>query len=413
MSFRIETIAIGDELLTGRIADSNSAFVADELFRQGMRLERTQSVADEEAAIRKVVGEVADRADFVVCFGGLGPTSDDKTAAVVAGLLGVELVDHPSSMERLKEFARVRNRVLTPQLLKQVKYPAKTKALPNSVGLAPGFSCRIGKAQFSFLPGVPVEMKPMFRNHVLPEANAIFAGSGATRLLSRVWKCVGIPESELQRKMDAVEAALPSEAWLGYRTRFPENHLTLYWRSRDERPGTAFESHAKQIAELLGDLVYGSGDDELETRVFDELRKSRKSIAFAESCTGGLCVNRMTRVPGSSDHVWGGTVVYQTTAKDVLLGVKTEHPVSAQCTRELAQNLKARSGCDIAVGVTGFMGPSGGSQQDPIGTFYVCIVGDSKVTERRFFHPGVDREANQWGASTQVLNVLRLFLEGK
>jgi nicotinamide-nucleotide amidase len=325
----------------------------------------------------------------------------------------VDLSDDALAMERLTAFAKKRNRTITPQMLKQVKYPTGSETLPNSVGSAPGFACRIGRALVFFLPGVPLEMKPMFLAHVLPTLEKHHAESGAERFLSRVWKCIGIPESELQRLMDPVEAVLPKQAWLGYRTKFPENHLVLYWRAKDAADFAAFEARIPDIRQRLGGLVYTEVDAELEQMVMDALREKNLTVAFAESCTGGLCAQRLTKIPGASDHFWGAAVVYQIAAKKTLLGIEletAEEAVSARCSRELAVELLAKSQVDIAVAITGYLGPAGGTEADPIGTLYIAIASTDSVAEVRLLAPGTNREVNQWGAATHALNQLRLFL---
>lgn len=409
--FRIETIAIGDELLTGRIADTNSAYVAGRLFPRGQRLDRATVVADDEAQMRTAFTEAGARAQVVICFGGLGPTSDDKTADVAARFIGSSLVEDAPSLARLKVFLEQRGRVETPQVRKQVKLPDGARALPNSVGLAPGFAFTVGETDFYFLPGVPAEMKAMFSDHVLPALEKRLAAAGAETLFSHTWKCLGVPESELQRRMDATEAALPANAYLGYRTRFPENHLTLYWRAKGERP-SAFLKQVDAISRLVAEWAYTDEELELEDLVLRELKSRGRTIAFAESCTGGLCAQRLTRVPGASESFWGSAVVYQIEAKQALLGVKVdsdEAAVSADCSRRLAESLKARSGCDIAAAVTGYLGPAGGTEKDPVGTIYICVVGDYLI-EKRITHPGLNREASGWGASTYVLNEVWNYL---
>jgi nicotinamide-nucleotide amidase len=399
MRHRIETVAIGDELLTGRIADTNSAFVGAQLFQNGLRLDATQTVADDPSEIERLLRERSKTANFMVCFGGLGPTSDDRTAKTVADLLGVELVEDPISKEKLIQRVRSRGRELTPQLLKQIVTPSLAQVIPNEVGLAPGFSCRLGKSTLFFLPGVPAEMRPMFLQSVLPR---LLSETGARKLLSATWKCLGLPESELQRLMDPIEAALPEGSLLGYRTKFPENHLTLYWRGS----AAAFLDFKLKIQALLEPYFYTDCELELEELVVQQLKARGLSLAFAESCTGGLASQRITQVPGSSASFFGGAVVYQARAKSALLGVSVENEaeaVSAKCTLSLAKNLRARSGCDIVAAITGYMGPAGGTASDPIGTVYVAVLGRGE-REKQFQVYGLDRHANQWAASTFFLN---------
>ncbi len=409
---RIETLAIGDELLTGKTADTNTTFVGGELFHRAMRLQTTRVIPDEPEAIVQAIREAAQRADFVICFGGLGPTSDDRTAETVAAFLGCALVQDPPSVDRLNALASKRGRVMTPQMLKQVVLPEMTRALCNRVGSAVGFACRIDRAEFFFLPGVPAEMRPMFREHALAAIQSA-QGPDTELLHSRVWKCIGIPESELQRLMVPIEQALPKEAWLGYRTKFPENQLTLYWKAVGSPP-SEFGKAVDAIGLVLAEFAYTDRDEELEDIVVRRLRETKQSIALAESCTGGQVVQRLTKVAGSSDCVWGGTVVYQLDAKARLLDVKLENPedaVSKACSFDLAQALARKSGCGIVASVTGYMGPKGGTEQDPTGTFYVCVTGGQGAWERRYQYYDQSREANQWAAATAVLNLIREYLE--
>ncbi len=411
MPLLLETIAIGDELLTGKISDTNTAFVAAEFFKRGMRLAHSQTVADEPEAIQELVLERAKKADFIVCFGGLGPTSDDKTAATLADLLKSPLIQDPPSLERLHRRMAERGREVTPQNLKQVLFPKGCEVLPNSVGLAPGFQCRLGKAVLFFLPGVPIEMKPMFLNSVLPSIESSL-GYELEAYRSLTWKCLGIPESELQRRMDQVEAALPPQAWLGYRTKFPENHLTLYWRSKAETDQSEFQNFSEQIQNRIADVCYTSEDKELEELVLDALGRQKLTLALVESCTGGLCAQRLTRIAGSSRTFWGGVVTYQVAAKKTLLDVQVasdEGAVSAECSKLLAANLKEKSGCQVVAAVTGYMGPGGGTPADPIGTIYTAVQG-TYFSEARFQLHGNDRQANQWAASTHVLHQILLCL---
>ncbi len=408
MPLRVETVAIGDELLTGRIADTNSAFVGSQLFQCGLRLDATQTVADDPREMERLLLDRSKAADFLVCFGGLGPTSDDRTAKTVAEILGVELVEDPSSKQKLLQRIQSRGRALTPQLLKQVVYPNNAEVIPNDVGLAPGFRCELGKATLFFLPGVPAEMRPMFLRSVLPHLQSKMGGQ---KLLSATWKCLGLAESELQRCMDPIEAELPAGAFLGYRTKFPENHLTLYWRASP----ADFPIFKGKIHEILAPFAYTDREAELEELVVEQLKAKGRSLAFAESCTGGLGSQRITQVPGSSLSFFGGAVVYQSRAKKALLGVALrdeKDAVSAECTLSLAKSLKERSGCNIVAAITGYMGPGGGTVSDPIGTVYIAVLGATERQKRLLLY-GLDRQANQWAASTFLLSEVLLALQAE
>ena len=401
---QLETLAIGDELLTGRTSDSNTTFVGDQLFKKGLRLSRVTVIPDDLPLIQQTLKECSGRARYVVAFGGLGPTSDDKTAQAVAELLGCELcVDEPSKIRLLENYGK-RKRPISDQALKQVLYPQASTALANPCGMAPGFATDIGQCRFFFLPGVPNEMKAIFLASVLPELEPL---AGAIR--SHTWQLIGIPESEVQRLMDPVEASLPSVAWLGYRTRPPENHLTLYYRNADEVGFLAFQN---RITELVRPFCFSERPVELEELVGERLKASGARIALAESCTGGLVAQRLTRVPGASDYVWGGYMVYQRAAKLGMLGVNLPlelATVSRDCTRRLAESTLEHAGkeVEVAAAITGYMGPSGGTEADPVGTIYLAVVSQSgKVSERRLSQFARSRWEAQWSASGHLLNLI-------
>lgn len=399
---KIETLAIGDELLVGKIADTNSQFVGRQLFNLGLRLSRETVVADEISEIIAGLKESAGRSKAVIVFGGLGPTSDDRTAESVAKLLDCKLVEDVPSKERLFSVLKKRGRDVTPVILKQVLYPEATKTIPNLKGLAIGFYFTMGNCTLFFLPGVPMEMEAMFQESVLPELKNIFQCS---KLWSHTWRCLGLHESQVQEAMNPVEKRLPEGCYLGYRTFFPENHLTLYWS--EERKKEGFESEKIRIGEILKTWVYTEEDKELEQVVVEELSRQKKKIALAESCTGGLTLQRLTRVPGASDVIWGGYTTYQITAKERMLGVKLQNMdegVSQQCSTQLARQVKAVSECDISAAVTGYMGPTAG-EKDFVGTAYLSVFGKNLI-EKKIVVPTDDRLRAQWGTSSYLLQAL-------
>jgi nicotinamide-nucleotide amidase len=409
MSLRIETLAIGDEILTGKISDTNSTFVANAFFAAGFRLTATSVVLDDLTEMKRALLEASTRADIVVVFGGLGPTSDDKTAECVASLLNCKLAIHEPSRVKMERYYESRKLTVTSHALKQVLYPETAVPLPNLNGMAPGFRCQLGKATFFFHPGVPSEMRKMFTESVVPYVKERAGVVG--EIVAQTWRCLGIGESDVQGRMDAVEAELPKSAWLGYRTKFPENHLTLY-ANKDQEEGER-NKIALRIGQILAPWSYSDENRELEEIISTELSKRHWTIAFAESCTGGMTVQRMTRLPGASAIVWGGTVVYQIPAKQSLLNVNLptkEDSVSERCSRELAERMLSLSGCDVAASITGWLGPDGGTEQDRVGTLYTHVVGKPETGIRaaaRIVQGVRSREENQWAASTYLLNEIR------
>ena len=395
----IETIAIGDELLVGKISDTNSQFVANQLFSLGARLNRASVVPDDFVEITQALNESSKRAKVVFVFGGLGPTSDDKTAECVAKILNCKTVEHLPSKEKLLSFLKKRGREVTPATLKQILYPEATEVIPNPKGLAPGFFFNLGESTLFFLPGVPMEMEAMVSETVIPKVKQLLKLS---KLRSHNWRCLGIHESQVQELMGPIEKLLPPGSYLGYRTFFPENHLTLYWG--EECGNSGFDEFQSKIRELLKPWAYTEGDRELEKVVVDELLLQKKTVAFAESCTGGLTVQRLTRVARASEVVWGGFTSYQLDAKTKMLGLNFSEPeeaVSQKCSTDLACEAKKKSACDYACGVTGYMGPSA-SEKDPVGTVYLSVLG-GRLTEKKITMPTSDRFRAQWGASSYLL----------
>lgn len=403
----LETLAIGDELLTGKISDTNSAFVGEKIFNLGGRLSRSTVIADSIEALHDLLRDCGGRADSVICFGGLGPTSDDKTAEGVAQFLGCELVTHEPSKARLLEYFAERKRQLMPNTLKQVLYPKLATPMPNPKGLAPGFYFKKGKTTFFFLPGVPMEMKTMFLQSVVPEL-----GLGEGNLKSHTWKCLGIWESELQKQMDPIEAKLPNRAWLGYRTRFPENHLTLYYRADNDEEKRAFELAKAEIAAILTPWAYTDEPLELEELILRELKRKGWRLVLAESCTGGLVAQRLSTVSGASESLWGEYTVYQIEAKARMLGVSLSRPtdaVSQWCSHRLAHEALLKSGCEISAGVTGYL--EGGTPEIPAGTAFTCVAGPKGIREKQFNVAIRERKQTQWGVATYLLNEIYDYLK--
>ncbi len=412
----VETLAIGDELLTGKVSDTNSAFVGAQLFNLGIRLFRSSVIADDETEIIASLNLISERSRAAIVFGGLGPTSDDKTADTVCRLMGGSLRIHEPSKEKLIRIFAERKRTVDTTNLKQVHYPEKTEPLLNSYGLAPGFTMEWKGCRFFFLPGVPQEMKAIWAEHVLPRLHKMHHESGAATVWHRSWRLIGIPESQVQRLMDPVEAKLPSGAWLGYRTHYPENHLVLYVSSAVPNATECLGSFSKEIEGIVSHFVYTTEEKDLEVLVMEALKAKKWKLALAESCTGGLASHRITRIPGASTVFWGAQVVYQHEAKNTMLGLSLkseEEAVSASCSRQLVDALAKKSGCEVIAAITGYMGPDGGTAEDPVGTFYIHVKTPDGEMAKRFFQPARDRERTQSGSTTHLFHEILEVLKRK
>lgn len=401
---KIETLAIGDELLTGKISDTNSTFISKELFSLGLSVQKTTLILDRDEDIEKTILEISKRADYAICFGGLGPTSDDRTVDCVSKILKCQKTLHEPSYERLKELYATRKREVTSQALKQVYYPALAKPLSNSKGMAPGFEIKIDRCVFYFLPGVPVEMKAIFNEHILETFSKVSTQHKLEKVFSHTWRCMGIFESDLQKLMDPVEESLPENAWLGYRTVFPENHLTLYYRANEKKED--WNTLVEKIGRLTRSFSYSENNEELEQVIVKTLIEKKMTIAFAESCTGGLCSQRLTRVMGCSKVLWGGVNLYQFSSKNNLLDLDIQNAqdaMSLETSNLLAEKIKQISKCSIAVSITGAL------EEKDMSKIYMVILGDKKIEKEMTLAPR-SRYELQWGASSQVLNLVKELL---
>jgi len=403
MGIRAETLAIGDELLVGRISDTNSTFVSWQMGQKGIRVLRHVVVRDDPQQIIEGLESAIQRCDLLLVFGGLGPTSDDITVDVVAKFLNSAVAVHDASKDKLLALYRMNQREVTQSALRQVRYPVKSEPYFNEVGLAPAFSFEMGSCRVFCLPGVPREMKAFFQRDIQGWIDSRMSAS-KERTQTKTFRLMGIWESQLQTVVEKFEKSLPANAQLGFRTIYPENHLTLYWQSNGQDT-SEFEKLGASLGELVRPWCYSDSERTLEDMIVDRLKSNGQRIAIAESCTAGLGVHRLTRVASASEVVWGGTVVYQLAAKDILLGVKvadSESAVSAACSLRLAEAIKLKSGCDWGAAITGWMGPSGGDTEESIGTIYIAVVGPI-TRQLKLKLPIRDREELQWGASSYLL----------
>ncbi|MFM1873941.1 MAG: hypothetical protein RL398_3363 [Planctomycetota bacterium] len=372
-----EVVAIGDELLHGGLLDTNSKWLAGALERVGVTAQRFTVVGDEPGAGRDVIGEACRRADVVLLTGGLGPTLDDRTRDVVAELLGGELQFDEASWQEIRAWLHGRGRPVPDSNRRQAMLPPGARALSNPVGTAPGFAVRIGRAMVFALPGVPSEMMAMAERHVLPAVAAL----PGLEPIAQVWlRILG-----------------PSEAALGERIadwmhpgRNPAVGITASGGLLTIRIVGSAASHAAAVAAceataaelrpLVGEWLFAEGHAELPELVVRALATAGATVAFAESCTGGLLASQLVDVAGASEVLRGAVVAYANEAKRDLLGVPQEvlashGAVSEACVRAMAEGARTRFGATFAVATSGIAGPSGGTAEKPVGTVCFALAG--------------------------------------
>jgi nicotinamide-nucleotide amidase len=408
---RAVVIAVGDELVSGRTVDTNSAHVAAALAEAGVQPHRQITVGDAEDDIAEAVSEAAAAAEVVVVTGGLGPTADDLTRQGLAKALGAELALDEASLSEIEAFFRLRGRRMRGANRVQAMVPAGAEALPNPLGTAPGIAARLGRARVFALPGVPHEMERMFAEQVAPR---LPAGRGAT--FTRLVHAFGAGESDIAAEIaDLMDrGAAPT---VGITACSGLISIRVVARAAGaEAARRQAEGCVREVRRRLGQLVVGEDGDTLAAAVGRALRERRQTLATAESCTGGLLGALLTDVAGSSDYYLGGVVAYADDLKRDALGVPeamlAEHgAVSEPVAAAMASGCRERFASHWAVGVTGIAGPAGGSEDKPVGLAYVALAAPDGTNVERHVFPG-DRATIRGRAAMAAMNALRLALTG-
>lgn len=391
---RAEILTIGDELCRGEIVDTNASWLAAELWDLDVTVTWMTSCRDEDEDMRLAFATAAGRADVVVASGGLGPTEDDRTVDVLAAMLGVEPVIDEPARTRMEERAAKMNFQLTVNNLRQVRAPQGARILGNPVGAAPGFEVALGGVPVFCMPGVPSEMRGIFEQKVRERIVALREAreQGAERIARRIYHVFGAGESHVAAALEGVLEGVAGGS-LHYQVKFPEVLVKVVIRDRDAGAAAArLEAVDATVRARLGDKLYGTDGDELAMALGRALRAAGATLASAESCTGGMIGSLITDVAGSSSYFLGGAITYSNEEKMRQLGVRpevlAEHgAVSEACVIEMAQGARQRFGSDYAVAVSGVAGPSGGSEDKPVGTVWLAVAGPERCATRRVFWP--------------------------
>jgi nicotinamide-nucleotide amidase len=406
----VSILATGSELLDGRVVDTNSNFVAKELSERGLKLKRVLVVDDDMSELVQGLRDLSTVSDFIITSGGLGPTSDDLTRDMVAAFFGVGLAEHPDAVAHLEGFFAKRGRVLDSQNRRQTLLPIGATMVPNANGTAPGFAMtRDGGPTVVSLSGVPREFKPMFLDTVLP---MIEARCGGVEPIQRAtMKTFGLPESTVGRLIEGLK--LPQEITVSYRAAFPEVHVVLKApKSFDLAPHVASVKDA-----LQRDTIFTENPAEsLITSLQQLLISKGLTVATAESCTGGMVSEILTRTPGSSAVFHGGVVAYSNDIKERIVGVshetlETTGAVSAETVRELAKNVREKFKTSFGVSISGVAGPDGGSEAKPVGTFFVGISSESRSFEMKCLYVSERQNVRSY-ASYVALDLVRRAVLG-
>lgn len=403
-------INTGTELLLGGRLNTHGAWLGQELFKIGLRIERQVTVPDGDA-IREALADAVKRADAVLVTGGLGPTSDDLTREITAEVLGLEMMEDEAALRSMEAFFAQRGRTMADSNRKQAMNPVGADVLPNGQGTAPGvyvpprLNGRANCAVF-LLPGPPRELYPMFEDEVSHRLRALSGVEIVHPVLEL--KFTGIGESDFHQQLDAQLADI-DDLEFGYCAHIGELDLRLIG------PDSALERARSLILDHYASHLISDDGSSLEATVVRLLTEQGKTLSTAESCTGGQISQRLTDVPGSSAAFTHGYVTYANEAKMEMLGVSGESliqcgAVSETVANEMSAGALEKSGADLAVAVTGIAGPAGGSEQKPVGTAWVSVaVKNGSVTASKVFHPR-NRQDFRQAVSQAALEAIRRVL---
>lgn len=418
----IELINTGSELLLGRVLNTHQFWMCRQLADLGYEVARQICVADDGPSIQQAVRESLERSDVVLTTGGLGPTSDDITRELIAQLLNRPLAEDAAALARIKAYFHERNRPMPPGTEIQALVPAEAQVLLNRNGTAPGLAISVKPNPFHpdkiaswliLLPGPPRELRPMFTEFVVPLLLKEFPRNEA--FVCRTLRTTGLGESMVERKIAGpLKQAVAVGLEIGYCARVGEVDVRLV--ARGKNAADVVKQSEEVVRRLLGPLIYGADEATLESTIVELLTARKKTLALAESCTGGLIANRLTNVPGASIILDSGIISYSNSAKENLLGVSAETlamhgAVSAEVAREMAEGARNQRGTDYGLSVTGIAGPGGGTEQKPVGTVFMAVSSKEGTQVEQRFNP-FDRETFKFVTSQQALDLLRRTVRG-
>jgi len=437
-------VSIGNELLNGQTTDTNATYLSSKLLSVNIPVVSVYTIGDEKGAIVRALNLACSDADVVIATGGLGPTDDDLTRQAFAEFLGAELQLQDELLLKIRDFFARRNLQMPEKNQIQAYIPTGASAIANNLGTAPGImasldtrfpildsrpaspqsvrtpqedaqrrSIQYQASRLLFaLPGVPSEMKQMFEESVLTMLQQI---AGEQAIVVRKLKCFGAGESAIAEMLGDMMKR-DRNPLINCTVQYGVVTLHIIATAKDkEKAMQMAENDEKSLRDRLGRLVYGSGDQSLAEVVGEKLARNKKTLAVAESCTGGMLAKLLTDIPGASRYFMSGWVAYSNQAKISELGVPDDliqryGAVSEQVAEAMAQGARKKAGTDFAIATTGIAGPTGGSEQKPVGLVYIAVDSDGGCETGRYLFSH-DRDFIRLRAAQTALNMLRLQLD--
>ncbi len=409
-----EVITVGDELIRGRTMDMNSWYAAGMLTNAGLKLRKISCVGDDPRTMEECFRGAIEGSGFLIITGGLGSTQDDITSEVLAQALGLPLEINQLMLNKVKALADTRHVELSPNILKMAYLPQGANIF-SLKGSACGFWLVYKEVPIYVLPGVPGQMRYLLEKYVIPDLLARYPLK--SHVAFKRIKTYGITEPEIAQRIERL--GLKGQGIiLGFYPQFPENHVTITVEGDQEGGVEGILKEAEeQITKELGHFVFGKDSETMEEVIGKGLREKGLTLSCAESCTGGLVAHRVTNVPGSSDYFLGGVVAYSNSMKVNLLQVnevtlRDHGAVSKETVLEMARGIRALTGSDISVAISGIAGPGGGTEEKPVGTVFIsmCAPGLEEFSQGYRFYG--NRQEIKQDSATMALDWIRRYLNG-
>ena len=408
---KIEIIAIGDELTSGRILNTTSSFAARNLFEAGYEIYAMNTIGDTPSLIGEALKRALSRTDAILVTGGLGTTDDDMTNEAVSKALNRPTMPNLEILSNIRTHLDEITNAPVSQLEKLAWLPSGAEALSPRSRMA-GYQLIHDDKPIFFLPGIPSQMRQLLIEQVLPKLST-WSQDHRLATYQRIFRIFNLPETEVNRRIATLD--LNPDVHIGYYPVFPEVHLSLIVRDKkNNNAKRLFKSSCKAINTVLGDSIYGHDRDSMEKIVGKLLLNNNLTITLAESCTGGLICGKITNSPGSSSYLLGGVVAYSNSLKIDYLDVSSKlleshGAVSREVAEAMAVGVRSRSGSDIGLAVTGIAGPGGGTAEKPVGTIYIAIATSEENWVTKFHFQG-DREQIREITAQSGLDLIRKYL---
>ncbi len=407
-----EIITIGDEILIGQVVDTNSAWIAGQLNLLGINVSQITSISDTKKHIITALNEAQHRSELILITGGLGPTKDDITKNVLCDFFQTELYFDNSVYDDIKKFLKSKALGMNELNRKQAEVLKNCIIMRNPNGTAPGMWFEKNNTVFVSMPGVPYEMKAMMENEILPEIKKRFK---TPEIIHKTILTQGTFEAHLAELLDEWEKQLPESLKLAYLPSPGINRLRLSVSGDDEAElKKIINREVEKLHNIIPDYIFGYDEQTLEEIIGELLTQRKKTIATAESCTGGNIASMLTSISGSSNYFTGSVIAYSNEIKERVLKVEPVNienygAVSRQVVEEMAAGIQKLYKTDYAVATSGIAGPTGGTDEKPVGTTWIAVSSQNKLISEKFLF-GENRLINIQQASITALNMVRKLI---